>query len=96
MYIATDDYWRPGHSWSVPEADGMAFLEDSYDLETGRRGSPSFPKLVQSGPKRQILSNRVDTNDRLDRKHQIIYTGHTFYIIILFDFFCGSLATSGT
>ena len=57
MYIATFYYWRPGQSWSVPEGEGIVFVEDSYDLGTRFLGSESFPKLVHSRPSRQILSN---------------------------------------
>ena len=34
MFIATNDFWRPGQNWSVPEGEDIAFLEDSYYLVT--------------------------------------------------------------
>ena len=38
------------------------------NLELAPRVAKVFPKLLQSGPYRQILSNSVDTGDRLDRR----------------------------
>ena len=35
MYIASYDKWRSDQIWLVPEEEGLAFLEDYYDLRAG-------------------------------------------------------------
>ena len=58
-------YWQPGHSWSVPEGEGVAFLEE-------------FAKTGSVWPLEAGLSNSVDIGDRLDSR-ELVYTGNILF-----------------
>ena len=77
--IATFYYWRPGQNWPVVEREGVASLENSYDLEAG----PEVAQVIKnwlSGPYGQILSNSVDIGERKDRRQQTRETPFTYFI----------------
>ena len=49
--MASYYYWRPGQNCSVLEGEGVAFLEDSYDLGASwPQRQPKFPKTGSVWP----------------------------------------------
>ena len=55
MYIATYDYWRSSHIWLVPEGEGVAFLEDSYDLGASPSNKDTYFHIAMNPQPRKYL-----------------------------------------
>ena len=52
--IAAYDYWRPREIGPDPKGEGVALSQVLNHLRTGTQIQPSLPKVLKSGPYRQI------------------------------------------
>ena len=52
--ITAYDCRRPFEFWPDPKGEGVALFQDLNHFQTGTQIQPSLPKVLKSGPYRQI------------------------------------------